>query len=129
MYFVITSKEQRAKAAEYVAKLRANPIMIVEVKEYKKNRSTSQNRLLWMWYGIIAKDQGNTPEELHEAMKVRVLGVERKVVAGQELIMPKSSTKLTTAEMTSFLEAIEALARQLNIILPRPDDYMYAMGY
>jgi hypothetical protein len=129
MYFVITSKEQRAKAAEYVAKLRANPIMIVEVKEYKKNRSTAQNRLLWMWYNIIAKDQGNTPEELHEAMKVRVLGVERKVVAGQELIMPKSSTKLTTAEMTSFLEAIEALARQLNIILPRPDDYMYAMGY
>ncbi|MGL6351941.1 MAG: recombination protein NinB [Aeromonas sp.] len=129
MHFIITSRERRAEAANYVSRLPGTPTMIVEIKPYKKSRSQAQNRLMWMWYGIIAKEVGCEPEDLHEQMKVRVLGVEHRVINGQALSMPKSSTGLTTDEMTKFLEAIEVLAASLSISLPKPQDYSYALGY
>lgn len=129
MFFIIDSKEARKRVADYVARLTASPLMCVEVKPYKKNRSVAQNRLLWLFYSEIAKHIGTTPEELHEEMKVRVLGVEQKVILGKEIIQPKSTTKLDVQGMTNFLEAVEALARELNVVLPIPDDYGYAMGY
>ena len=100
----------------------------VEVKPYKKTRSTAQNRLMWMWYGVIAEHCGNTPDDLHEQMKVRVLGLDKKVILGHAIIQPKSTKDLTIDEMTHFLEAIEALAVELGVVLPIPDDTGYAMG-
>lgn len=135
-FFIIQNKEDRARAVSFVSSIRAQPVMQVEVKEYKPNRSQAQNRLMWMWYGIIARDLGNTPEELHEQMKSRVLGfVEVEVpekLKGfmghvRRMAIPRSTTKLGTQEMTSFLEAVERLAGELGITLPHPDDYQYAM--
>ena len=129
MFFIIDSKEARAKATRYVAAIQGSPTMCVEIKPYKKSRSQSQNRLLWLFYGVIAQDIGCTPEDLHEQMKVRVLGVEKKVILGQAIIMPKSSTNLTVEEMTNFIMAVEALAGELGIILPTlSDDYNVAYG-
>lgn len=134
MFFIISSEERRAAAADFVSRIRKSPLMSVEIKPYKRNRSEAQNRLMWMWYHIISMDTGQIAEDLHEEMKVRVLGVEEKEVLGPygkmvKLIVPKSSTKLSTQEMTDFLRAIEALAAELEIILPRPDDYKFAMMY
>lgn len=134
MFFIISSEERRAAAADFVSRIRKSPLMSVEIKPYKRNRSEAQNRLMWMWYHIISMDTGQIAEDLHEEMKVRVLGVEEKEVLGPygkmvRLIVPKSSTKLSTQEMTDFLRAIEALAAELEIILPRPDDYKFAMMY
>ena len=80
-----------------------------------------------MWYGVLADHLGCTAEEVHEQMKVRVLGVERKIVAGQALIVPRSTTDLDTEGMSRFMEAIMALAVDLEVTLPMPDDLQYAM--
>lgn len=128
-FFIINTEEERAAAANYVAHLRKSPVMCVEVKPYSPNRSVSQNRLMWMWLGVIAKEQGYEPEELHEILKVRFLGIESKMVDGQVLIVPKSTTALDVKGMSAHLMKIEALAVSLEINLPKPDDYRYAMMY
>ena len=127
MFFVVDSPEARARAVAYVKNLRGSPLMSVEVKRHKKSRTQAQNRLMWMWYGVICDATGNEPEDLHEQMKVRVLGVEKKVILGQAIIVPRSTKDLDTQGMTNFLEAIEALAVELEVALPIPDETDYAM--
>lgn len=135
-FYIIDSKEKRALAASFVSSIKSHPLMQVEVKEYKPHRSQAQNRLMWMWYGIISKDVGLTTEELHEQMKARVLGYVEVDVPQKlhgfmghvrRMAIPRSTTKLGVQEMTTFLEAILSLAGELGIALPHPDDYRYAM--
>lgn len=127
MFHIINSAERRREVANIVASLTSSPVYSVEIKPYKRNRSQAQNRTMWMWYGILADHLGCEPEEVHEQMKVTVLGVERKIVAGQALIIPKSTTDLNTDGMSRFMEAIIALATDLHVTLPMPDDLQYAM--
>jgi redox-sensitive bicupin YhaK (pirin superfamily) len=126
-FFIIDSKERRAACVEYIRHLKGTPIQCVFVKEYKRNRSESQNRLYHMWLNLIAKETGAEPEHLHEEMKVRVLGWEVRTILGEEVRLPKSTTKLTVQDFTQLLHAVDVLARSLDIVLPHPDDMQYAM--
>lgn len=125
-------EERRHRAVEFLRMLKLNRDIQVDIKEYKRDRSLAQNRLMWSWYGVIGKDLGYDPEDLHEEMKARVLGVERRMVQGPEgsieLVIPKSTSKLKVNEMSRFLEAIEVLASSLGITLPHPDIYDVAFG-
>ena len=132
-------EERRSKAVEFLRMIRLNRDIQVEVKEYKRDRSLAQNRLLWTFYNVICKDIGYEPEELHSEMKARVLGCDEKEVevlddATGELrkvkcLIPRSTTRLKVAEMTRFLEAVEVLAASLGIALPHPIDlYDEAFG-
>lgn len=127
MLYIVNTVERRREVAQVVASLTSSPIYSVEIKPYKRNRSLAQNKTMWMWYGVLADHLGCEPEEVHEQMKVTVLGVERKIVAGQALIVPRSTTDLNTDGMSRFMEAIIALAADLDVTLPMPDDLQYAM--
>lgn len=128
MFYILNSVARKRAALKAIWGLRGNPVMTVEIKEYRPNRSTSQNRLYWMWVNVIAKEIGNEPDELHEVFKIRLLGVEMKTINGQEYAIPKSTTKLKVSEFTTYLQGVESFAASLNISLPIPDDYDYAMG-
>lgn len=136
--YILNSPQAASQALNFIANLPTDlkTPWAVEVKEYKSTRSQAQNKLLWRWYGIIAKDVGLSPEDLHEQMKARVLGyVEVDVPprlhgfmgATRRIAIPKSTTRLTVQEFTEFLQAVEALAEELGIRLPRMSDYQYAM--
>lgn len=128
MLFIIDSEAKRTACADFIRRITsANETMQVEIKPYRRNRSTAQNRLMWMYYGVIAHHIGCEPEDLHEQMKIKVLGTVRKVILGQAIIMPVSTTTLDVDGMIRFLEAIEALALDLDITLPNPDDRDFAM--
>jgi len=129
-FYILNSSYRREEAIKHLKHIdRGPPIMCVSIKEYRDTRSQAQNRLYWMWVNIIAKDQGNTPEELHEALKVRFLGFEVKHILGREVVIGNSTKELTTKEFTEYLNKVEALAQALEIKLPIPDDYGYAMGH
>ncbi len=128
MQYILIDRQRKENCINYISSLTDYDKYEVVIKPYKKNRSTSQNRTMWMWYNELSKHTGHTPEELHEQMKVSVLGVDRRVVHGQALIIPKSTTGLSTKDMSEFMRAIEELARELQVRLPIPDDYKYAMG-
>ena len=123
----IIDKPSRAIAVSHV--VMGLPVgMSVEVKEYKPRRSTAQNRCMWKWYSELAKHTGHEAETLHEMMKVRVLGTRMVEVGDKTYEVPNSTTKLGVKEMARFLEAIEALGRQLDCPLSRDDEYNLAMG-
>ncbi|WP_322884146.1 hypothetical protein U8C35_06345 [Sinorhizobium medicae] len=127
-FFIIDSVEKRKAAANYVARIASKPLMSVEIKPYKKNRSQAQNRLYRMWLGIIAETTGEDDDDLHEQLKARILGFESKIILGEAVRMPKSTTKITVDEFSHYLNAVEHLATELNITLPMPDDAAYALG-
>lgn len=96
----------------------------VVIRPWKKKRSNPQNNLYWKWLSLIAKDTGHTSEQLHEVFKLELLPREFITVAGIERETRKSTTKLTTAEFTEYLEQIAAFAaRELGMYLPYPEDY------
>jgi len=92
----------------------------VEIKPYKKTRSGRQNRLYWTLLGIIAKDAGYELDDLHTAVKVRFLGADEKLIAGQLVTVPKSTTGLNTREFTELVDKVYALGAQMGIVLPVP---------
>ena len=126
MKYILRDKQRRENCKDYIDKL-DDKIYEVFIKLYKKNRSVAQNNTYWMWLADMSPDIGYTTKELHEVLKVRILGVDRRVVDGVELVIPKSTTELDTKEMAEYLTKVEILAATLGIKLRQPDDYKYIM--
>lgn len=131
-FFILRDEDRRQSALAYIRSLNLNGRTLeVRVKPYKKNRTTAQNSLYWMWLGVLADDLGYTEDDLHELFKARFLGVEEKQIWGDTVYVARSTTRLTTQQFTEYLEKIEALALQMNITLPHPIDLydeVFTMG-
>lgn len=98
----------------------------VTIKPHRKHRSLSQNAMLWKWYTAIAeaiKDHtGMDAEEVHEALKQKFL-TPRIVEIDGEVYEIRSTKKLSTAEMTEYLNRIHAWATsELGLLLPLPSE-------
>ena len=127
MKYILVDDDRRENAIDHLLGLDLKKPVEVHIKDYKRNRTKSQNDTLWMWYKPIAEHFGYTPTELHEVMKVRFLGTVEYKVDGQLLIKPKSTTKLSTKEMAEFLTKVQMLAVTNNIRIPMPDDLKFVM--
>jgi hypothetical protein len=135
MKLVINSAQKRAEAVELVRNITGSPLMSVEVKEHKETRSQAQNRLMWMWYGLLSKHISEhygkeyPPTIIHESCKemwqpaitwTDLHGVQRNRV--------KSTTENNTKEQAEFLEKLlQYAAVPWQCILPLPDDLRFAM--
>lgn len=126
MYFKTVNDDVKNNAIKAIQEL--DGVYSIEITKYKKDRTASQNKLMWMWLGYISKDTGSTPDELHEIFKLKFLGSETLSALGFKIERPKSTTKLTTQEFTDYLTKIETLSTSIGIRLPRPDEYYEAMG-
>ena len=112
------------------------PIFEADVKEYKKNRSIAQNRLMHGWFLQISKERQEaghkiyTPKVWKEYFKTMFLGEEViELPNGKFKIQSIRTRDLNTKEMTEFLEKVDHYAgSELEIQLFHPDDYNYAMG-
>jgi len=148
--FVIRDGDQkdykaRSRISAFLESVNADPAVQVDIKPFKRNRSASQNALMWQWLTIIGGDLGNTKDEQHRQCKELFLtpilmrddaDVERM---GQMLEQTGdigrmaavlSTTHLTTPQFTEYLQDIEAFAGELGITLPHPADHYYeAMGW
>jgi len=110
---------------------------VVSIKEDKLTRSAKQNRLLWLWYEVIAKDTFQPAKDVFED-GVWVKGLHTLF---KEEYLPKQfyddgtqkepSTKgLSTSDFKNYLEQIDHGMATMGIILPRPEDLYYeSMGY
>jgi predicted RNA-binding protein Jag len=103
----------------------------IEIKEAKKNRSESQNAYLW---GVVypaalqgLKDLGNeglSIDLVHRFFKDKFLERWRDIVvpASGEVYRVKTTTDLTTAEMSEYIENIARwCAEFLNVIIPNAE--------
>lgn len=123
MYFVLKNDDIKKNCIDHIQSL--DGVYRVTIEKYKKDRTKSQNSLMWMWLGIISNDTGESPENLHEVFKLRFLGTEKIQSMGYSIEIPKSTTKLTTQEFTDYLDKIEGLALSIDIRLPHPQDLYY----
>ena len=126
MKFILIDEVRRNNAIDHLQNIDITKPIEVFIRPYKKNRTRAQNSTIWMWYEVIGDYLGMSSEDLHELMKVRVLGIEEKTINGELIRTPKSSAKLSTREMADFMTAIEVLAIEFGLKLPYPDDYKHA---
>jgi hypothetical protein len=91
----------------------------VEVKKFRKNRTDQQNRYWWaVVIDILSKHTGYEPEEMHDAIKIKFLPVEK---AG--LISGRSTARLNTEEFNDLIERVQRWAAQdLQVYIPDPEE-------
>lgn len=102
----------------------SNGDYILTLKRVSQPRTTPQNRLMWLWFKIIAYAWSEaygrtfTPTDVHDAYCLLFLPKEtpKGRVAG-------STSSLTTEQMTEFLNKVQADAQtEYGIELPNPED-------
>lgn len=94
----------------------------VQVCPAKKNRSSPQNNYLWgVVYALISGHTGYTPEEVHEAMKLKFL----RKYTDSPLPSLRSTTELSTAEFEDYVEKIRQWgSTECNLVIPSPNDFI-----
>lgn len=128
---------------------------VIEVKEYKKNRSAAQNRLMWGWLTDfentdVNQHAGQTKEEWHDLFKrlslskiyerddqgyAETMAALRTVyrhglhneskMMVDHVIRETSTTKANVEQFTEYLTFIERYAHERGITL-RTDARLYA---
>lgn len=120
---ILRDDRQRRHAIDLITKLDPKKLWVVIVKRYVQRRSNSQNNLYHLWIGIIADHTGHDHDEICEIVKGKFLKPIIVDVDGDLIEIRPSTTKLSTAEFTDYLEKISAwAATMLGISLPYPED-------
>ena len=149
---VIKSFEEVGRAIAYMHRHHADamsdgkPLRVV-IDQKQDDRSTAQNRLMWMWLGQIEKKTGQDKDSLHYEFKKRFLiyiyrrddqefaetcnaiamlkqnECEEYRVIAEQVIRLCSTTKLSVKQMTEYLNYVHDFAvTQLGVHLTVPDD-------
>ena len=129
----VTSEQMALQChRDTIAMMKDHGYCVVEIKA--GSRSLSQNALYWEWITCITDfiNQKNKTDfkidEIHMRMKHDFLGYTSETKIGSSTIPPqlKSTTKLTKGEMFHYMLQIEAYWVGLGLLLPRPEDSVYA---
>ena len=85
----------------------------VTVVEAKANRSLEQNERLWELYTSVGNHLGIEKDKIHELMGYKFLRYQTEI-AGNAIELIKSSTKLTTSEMSEYQHQVEIWAQTMG---------------
>lgn len=125
MMFVTRTPEAYKNCLQHISNLPTHKIFDVSIDEHKSTRSVQQNRFYWAIIKIMADHVGMGKEDMHRTFAIRLLEPDLFVVDGKQYVGAKSTTKLTTKEFTDYLNGIQAVALQMNVILPTPKTFGY----
>lgn len=108
-----------SKFLVHLSKLEGKRIELV-LRQEKSKRSLSQNSYMWgVVYEILSEHTGYTPDEIHAIMKFKFL----RIMDERNNEYVRSTTKLNTAEMESYLDKIKKWAAQdLGVFIPDPGE-------
>lgn len=128
MLLRINQFSDKRKIIDYVEKLPEGKQYTVEIKVKRKQRSTDQNRLYWLWLSCLMEETGEHKDRLHEFFKQYYLGADQHYAFGKYPVMVARSTSvLDTKQMTDYLERVQQFAAtELGIVLPNPEDLQFA---
>lgn len=97
-------------------------------KPWEGKRSLDQNSLYWMWLGLMAKHFSRkagpfSKDDMHDLMRHHHLGYVDKQISKTKIASQlKSTTDLSTKEMSEYMTKVEAWCAQNGLLLPRPED-------
>lgn len=128
----MTKKEGRLAFDQELAYLFStlqNGTYTITIKKVTEKRSIAQNDLMWMWMACIERETGTPKDEVYMYYCKKFLMRTVTIGSRQERIYMTSS-KLSTLEMTTFLNQIQAdAAQELGITLPLPQDRFFECFY
>ena len=88
-----------------------------------KKRSIQQNRA---YFGLavarIAEQCNTTKEDMHKALAYEFLGVNPVSINGKIIMVPKSTSRLTTKEFSEFFEKIQRWGAENGIDITSPNE-------
>lgn len=91
------------------------------IKERKNTRSDKQNRYYRWLIDLVSKETGIDKDEIHEKMRMKFLYIPPK--NEKQLPYCKSTSKLTTADFTEYIENMRNFfAELLWMNLPNADE-------
>lgn len=97
----------------------------VEIKKYRKPRSSQENRYYWsVIVGTLAAEFGYTAQEMHFELKRLFLSYQKpNIKTGELMTFMRSTTDLDTLEAEAFYEQIRVWAlADFSIYLPLPNE-------
>lgn len=112
---------QRADFHDYCLK---NPKAKFRLEVVENTRTMSQNRLYWLYLGVIERETGQEAKELHEFFKREFLVPKFIKVMGKEIEIYPSTTTMKKLEFSEYLEKICAKTE-----VPIPDTNAYNAYY
>jgi hypothetical protein len=135
---MLRNENDRTRLMGYLQGLDLTKPLKLTIVEVRSKRSDAQNKLLWMWNGLIqghlrdSFGQIASAEEWHEILVSRLWPAEAHPVQlpdGTRYRVGRAKTRsFTIAQMTTYLELLDAYcAEHLQLLLPHPDDLMYAI--
>lgn len=105
----------------------ANGDYLLELHKDVRERSTQQNALMWMWFGIIAQNWSEacgyaiTSQDAHDAYCLKFLP--KDTPSGK---VPGSTRTLNKDQMREFMDKVQAdAAAEYGIRLPNEQDRLY----
>lgn len=110
---------------EYLCSKLTNGTYDLTIKRKTEPRTVAQNALMWMWFECISQETGTPKQDVHDYYCSLFLA--RPVTVGNRSVIVKgSSSGLSSAQMTKFLNLIQAdAASEFGIRLPLPADRFY----
>lgn len=107
------------------------------IETVKTNRSTAQNSLMWLWNGEIQRYMSEHYGQIASAYEWHDILVEKLCpMDGYSVSLPTGETfktgrartsKFKTQEMTEYLEKLDAYCSSIGLLLPHPEDLMFAI--
>ena len=118
----VLNLETIKKQLDCVLNIIANGEYELSVSKRKKQRSLDQNALMWKWFSIIEDATGTNKQDIHDFYCKKFL--KRIVFVGnREEVVVGGTSKLSTADMSNFMNMIQAdAATELGITLPTAED-------
>lgn len=92
----------------------------IDIKPLGKDRTLLQNNYYWLYLKVIADETGEDPDSLHHLFKNKFLLPTSKVVMGEEVVIPPTTTKQSKKDFTEYIERISAFCE-----IPPPDTELY----
>lgn len=96
----------------------------ITITNWSPKRSNQQNRLMWLWFTIIANHIGYTPMQVKGMMQAKFLLIDEVIEStGEILPRVQGTSELDKYDMTKFLDNVHQWASEfLQITLPQPNE-------
>lgn len=95
----------------------------VEIRPHLETRRARANAFMWaVVLKLMAEEMGQSPEDVHEIMKLRHnYKIVTDPVTGEEIRIAKSTARLEIAEFSTYLERVMLDGNEhLGIVFPEP---------
>ena len=115
-----TSDYQKALFNQFITQFEGKKVWLT-IDPKIPVRSLRQNRYLWLFYEVIGRETGFTPEEVHEFAKEHCLPVKEIQMFGKKTRIHKTTTTLTKGD--TFPEFIKRLEVETGILSPDTSPY------